>query len=63
MRKYLPILFIIGFLAVVAFQNKSTKSKVYDALNSNEVVTFTEVDVDMKNRIRGVNNCDLRRQF
>ena len=55
MKKCLPILFIVGFLAIVAFQNKP-KSKVYDALNNNEVGTFTEVDVDMKNRIRGVNN-------
>ena len=56
MKKYLPVLFIVGFLVVIVFQNKPAKSKVYDALNNNEVGTFTEVDVDMKNRIRGVNN-------
>ena len=55
MKKYLPVLFIVGFLAIVAFTNKP-KHKVFDALNNNEVGTFTEVEVDMKNRIRGVNN-------
>ena len=55
MKKYLPVLFIVGFLGIVAFTNKP-KSRVFDKLNNKEVGTFTEVEVDMKNRIRGVNN-------
>ena len=55
MKKFLPLIFIVGFCAVVAYNNKP-KHKVFDTLNNSEVGTFTEVEVDMKNRIRGVNN-------
>ena len=55
MKKFLPLIFIVCFCAVVAYNNKP-KSRVFDKLNNKEVGTFTEVEVDMKNRIRGVNN-------
>ena len=55
MKKFLPALIIIGFCAIVALTNKK-ESKVYKALNNEECGTFTEVQLNMREKIKGVNN-------